>query len=1095
MSIRDFLLNKAIRDLSRLVRVQRIRHTKYGTQLVNMWVSPSQIKSTDKVVQNAHLVSQNNGAYVPAKGVWDSNYFSTIAQTDKKKAMEYAQSVGITWIRDKDEGKDWFRALQATKDFSKTYNQNIKTAQQATATNGLDQKIADEVNNEPSARGKVLLLTHYLGKDGLKAYAKQIGVSWKDVPNDDKLTWHHLRHALRRKFESGYQVVATVTPTQPTAQTAPTATPTPKATKAKATKAKTKAPKADKPKDVQPTSDTTAQDTPKVEPKKETEAPKLDESLIEIDPTKMTQREQNIANLLNKCTDAKTLEVFAKAGIVGEDDQATEFVKKQLYAGYYGDNIISDNFFERGKNYKTHDISLNAHLDSIGTKLKLSKNEVVREFLDVLDTGSSYSRYGNSTDFYKIIDPYINFDKSHPNSVRQGMHVMNNALLELNNASLKGSDKLSTILNRIETETPDLKDSAKYIASEYSKVKDVFGTSISALMDPSTVDSYLDEYDLPSMKLARRVFNEMERLKPLGDLEKFVDTFEAVRLKNTSDSAKVANYNTVLGSIRYDIPKDGLYLMYLAYKTKKDPMTLTRLPITEFNDLAKTYLSDNSGIRMSAVLAHAKATQEFKIHSEFTSPKAKEGIKHYLNVLGLEVYDQSTDKPVNIDELKTNDLFSVLKNAFNGTQYVNVTGPKLRVKQGLSKEMKTVQSNLVYSSRVLDALDRVQWSLRSKKRDLQSIFSFDRYSDDFYKKVSLISTKDRDSIIATAQKVSNEEIEKQINKNGLKDPKQIEKYKEYIASESETLISTLKGMGFLSSDNISSLAPETKKLFVNSMQILASYSVKLNTNKKYNTDDKRIKYVDEVIGNTEKIEEPLLKELREQALSKCNCTLATADQATYDSVDHKVKQDWDKGKLGESGRRLYGHISFVNHGVYQINNSVAEDRFNSAVQELNKKGDYNGTPNNQRSDKKYFDKTVRSLYHGTNFKGGCGILGVDGKFRDYREAQAIGQKTAGAMLGNGTYLADLAGKSAGYFGDWGKGYGKRGALLICDAVLGNHHEGEDRFQVNRDYNSDSVSLKEGSISNGRRLRADEWCVRNPSLVFPRMIIDAESKPR
>ena len=1061
MNFREYLLEKAIRDLSRLVRVQRIRHTKYGDKLAYMWVLPSQIKSTDKVVQNAHLVSQNNGTYTPAKGVWDSNYFSTLAQTDKKKAMDYAQSVGITWVRDKDEGKDWFRALQATKDFSKTYNQNIKTAQQATATKGLDQKIADEVNNEPSARGKVVLLTHYLGKDGLKAYAKQIGVSWKGVPNDDKLTWHHLRHALRRKFESGYQAVATnVQPTQPTAQTAqtaPTATPAPKAkaTKAKTAKAKTATPKADKPKDVQPTADTTAQDTAKEEPKKETEAPKVDESLLEIDPTKMTQREQNIANLLNKCTDAEALKIFAKAGIVGEDDQATAFVKKQLYEGYY---------MPQANTYAYAEATAKKFCSEIGSKLGLTQREALKPFTMAL-VGHGYSSHYDPN-----IAEIINTIENPEHVTSYNLGNMESILYSLNNTSRK--DGITLALNHITKEQPDLKDSADYMASELSKAKE--------LLTEPVFDTIVDRQGLGANKLytygshvslITEVQNTLERAKYLGvDADKLADALIA----NDFSRYGVLDGKNTLSEVISGVDIHTPMYVALSVKLNKTIEELLDLSDDQLRKLAEPYAKKSSLDSLIKVHGFSYG-KDYKIAKVKETPEFKEGIQHFLNATGFELMehndgDPSKSKKLNLKDLEVDEILQII----GGTNFKNPTTNterSLELRSDISTETKTLFSNLVLSARVRNALGRVRRELDDKSKG--DTFMYDPTSDNCMDRLPTISIKDRSSLIEKAQHAVE-------------------------SNSSRSLKDALNAMSPFRR-SIEDTEPEALKILRDSMQALASYSVKLNTNKKYNTEDKRTKFVDELIGyGTSKpaISSAELKELREQALSKCNCTLKTADQATYDTIDHRIKQDWDKGELGSNGRRLYGYISFVNHGVYHINNSVAEERFNNAVQSTDKKNGYDSTPNDPSRDKCYFDKTVHSLYHGTDFRGGCGILGVDGKFRDYREAQAIGQKTAGAMLGHGTYLADLAGKSAGYFGDWGKGYNKRGALLICDAVLGNQRQITYRNTLLRDQESDTIFCQKGTFVDGkRRLRANEWCVRNSSLIFPKMIIDAESKER
>lgn len=1073
MSIRDFLLNKAVRDLSRLVKVKRLRQTKNGVVPAYVWVRPSQILKTDVIVQNAHnAVSLGNGLYAPAKGVWDRRYFASLAKTDKKKAMEYAQSLGITWVRDSNAGKDWLRAFKAVKDYSKPHTQiQTPTAPQATiqptptpkatkpkaqtptatqqtiATVVLDKKQVDEINNEQNARRKVVILTHYLGQDGAKDYAKQIGLTWKDDPNDASLTWRRVRRALRHKFESGYQVVATVTPTQPTVDK-------PKATKAKATKAKTTAPKAkaDKPTAKQP-------------------EPKVDKSLLEIDPTKMTQREQNIASLLNKCTDAEALKIFAKAGIVGEDDQATEFVKKQLYEGYYKKyNKIPSSILDR-RDYDVQKVSLDLLLKRIGTKLELPKNEVLKPFLKVLSSG--YDNTYPSSEFASIMDAH--------RLLGNDAHRLD--AISRNLAKIYDYKGVSSALDHIVKEQPELKSSANYLASEYSAF---ISTCTNEEVLNSVIRCSFPWLQITSSKKHDPTTEYTESVEKLKNTLKAynidVDDFINDLFDKDIDFDETYKNGKTFREILADVPNGfRRQIALLSLKSGKPVEELAMLTDSDFKSVVdKTFASLSipkykyiSESLTSGTIKHL--SEQYQKYAFINSPKFNDAIEHYLKFTGFEIRDvNSGDSIQHLKDIPTEDLLNCLQGSailIDGAKY------KLTANTELSSNMKTLYTNLMYTSRVLTAFKST--NNYAYKLGVRMSTILNSVPDELFDHMPTMSVKDHESIMNKAK-------EECVNAHlDLDDPRNMDR--------------ALCGMGILTTEKVSDLESGVAKLFRDSVQMLASYSVGLNAKM---GSDKRIAYVDELLGYNQidttpkkQVSPKKLKDLREKALSKCNCTLKTADQATYDSVDRKVKQDWDKGKLGESGKRLYGHISFVNNGVYHINNSVAEERFNNAVQSLDQKNDYN-TPNNSSANKKYFDKSVHTLYHGTDFRGGCGIIGVDGRFRDMQEAQKIGQKTAGAMLGQGVYLADLAGKSAGYFGEWGGGYNKRGALLVCDAVLGNHHESNDYFDVDSDYTSNSVSVTAGtSLGGGRTLRADEWCVRDQSLVFPKMIIDAEAVRR
>lgn len=232
---------------------------------------------------------------------------------------------------------------------------------------------------------------------------------------------------------------------------------------------------------------------------------------------------------------------------------------------------------------------------------------------------------------------------------------------------------------------------------------------------------------------------------------------------------------------------------------------------------------------------------------------------------------------------------------------------------------------------------------------------------------------------------------------------------------------------------------------------------------------------------------PQLRAAREEVFSKVHCSIATSSEQETKKFSDKVRADWDKGQKGASGRPLYDMNDFKINAAYQVKNSLQEEKFieSKAKVEAKKNDPHNGTQ---------YDTDVVQMYHGTDFRGCCGILGVDGRFRapkNAADAEKNGLKYAGSMLGGGVYLADMAGKSAGYLGDWTDHRAtKHGTLLVCNAVLGDHARANDMEKVKYRYDVDTVSLNAGAkLGGGGRLRADEWCVRNPDFVSPQYILD------
>lgn len=287
-------------------------------------------------------------------------------------------------------------------------------------------------------------------------------------------------------------------------------------------------------------------------------------------------------------------------------------------------------------------------------------------------------------------------------------------------------------------------------------------------------------------------------------------------------------------------------------------------------------------------------------------------------------------------------------------------------------------------------------------------------------------------------------------------------------------------------------------IYTEQLQCMARYCPQM-TNTRTNTVDKLFKQVSEKLGNTPYnppvVDDPnaptavsdeksaRLKRLRTEALSAANCSLASTTDTENAAIETRVKHDWDKSsfhtqkKYHQGSNRIYSHIKAVFSGSYKINNSGNQERFEAIQQKTG--------------------ETAVSLFHGTNRSGACGITCVDNKF----SWTISGAKTAGRMLGDGVYLADLVGKSAGYFGNWGSGYNANGCLLICDVLLGKEYVStshSDAKSHNKVGSVDTVSMQAGTAMNGMgsgSLRADEWCVNKADRVSPRYIVDMRAERR
>ena len=290
-------------------------------------------------------------------------------------------------------------------------------------------------------------------------------------------------------------------------------------------------------------------------------------------------------------------------------------------------------------------------------------------------------------------------------------------------------------------------------------------------------------------------------------------------------------------------------------------------------------------------------------------------------------------------------------------------------------------------------------------------------------------------------------------------------------------------------------------IITSQLQNMALYCPQMR-NSRTNTDKKLFELVANKLGNkpyvppiekkadnslsvdnsssVDDIKNAKLKTLREEAFAVVNCSLATADDNKRTSVETEIKHNWDISNYHEdkkyhiSGKRIYTHIKAEFNGVYVINNSGNQERLDKIAEDTG-------------------EKPVK-LYHGTNRSGACGITGVDNKF----SWTVSGAKTAGRMLGDGVYLASLVGKSAGYLGTWGSGYGRDGCILICDVLKGKEYVSSDYWDAksnNKPSKVDTVAMMAGTNTGRATLRADEWCVNKADRVSPRIIVDMKAVNR
>ena len=147
VSIKEELLEKARRDTSKLVQVQRSVSRGGKTFIQNFWVKPSEVKSTDKVIAGQqNLLPAMGSVSKPAPGVLDKAYFDMLAASDKSKALDYLKSCGVTWNEHNHAGINWMRAMQSLKSSLGGQNKQKNSPKLSLSLNNLHLKLLKKRN-------------------------------------------------------------------------------------------------------------------------------------------------------------------------------------------------------------------------------------------------------------------------------------------------------------------------------------------------------------------------------------------------------------------------------------------------------------------------------------------------------------------------------------------------------------------------------------------------------------------------------------------------------------------------------------------------------------------------------------------------------------------------------------------------------------------------------------------------------------------------------------------------------------------------------------------------------------------------------------
>ena len=1085
-----FDLSKAVIDRSKLVakQVQVTRGGKTFTQTV--YVNPNQNTPTSNGVKS-----------------FDFNEFEKL-KADHNKAIQYLKDCGVTWQEHSHAGVNWMRASMAAKQAAGITNGKVGAPAGNTNAAGshnvkqLDYwKLAADGYDNLDAKKKVASIKKQTDKDEFVTLASKI-TSWNSHPNP-AINLMRASMALSAWCEThSMDDLSIALGSQATG----------------------------------------IQSAQVKQPDKPVDPPKPKEEL-EIQPTH-TERQKNMIKIINSISDEKELESYTSAGMVPEDATAKSFIVDRLlteYNTHIRPAISGTGGYRRGY---TSQRELRRQFTKMTTKLYRGVHEKI--------VTEAVSAITDTEMLYDFVDPRNGVQISKTTKRNYGKNtVMSNMIYELQRdfGGYAEYDDANAQHSQMQTSLQadwNIEESKK----KYDSEKDGFVMALKRVgeFDPSLksqTDEMLETYD-SMMQIASynpKLFNKLcdFHYGSFGeDLEKETVTYykkklliEELRKHGLSDEDIIM---TVQRNDYSSYDKAEAWPLY----RKKDSTVSSYYnsnaePILDDNgnevtiDLTKLYRPDTGEVLWNA------GDSVFGWSSGIRAHEIRRAVEEKTDL------DKPTDLMVALKSVTPDmyDRFSKLQRKLYGVQLQDSnsqttvdTEPHTwsyndmesfrAIKDGDNEELDAVLTNLSFiinSSRINYSIaDRMWQSMDSAANkhgdDYSGNFTYHGY--DF----GTQRTKGNNPQHITAAE-KRDILKKQLTDIPLFTKSELTILRDYVNNNGDPTMDS-SSYYYSASETLSrikSLSPEYQgwqgikgtpidDIFMRYIESSVQYCPQIyNTRVKDKKDMKKWLYKQtgftpyqppQAVANQPTVSGTKLYELRKQLFDKAHCSIRTANPQEYADITHKVKMDFDyvdpkTGKRVPKADRAYDNRTLALHGnVYIINNSEAQDNFQKEAARLN--------------------ETPIQMYHGTSYGGGCGIVGVDGKFR-ISGKETSGLQTSGSMLGQGIYMAKLVGKTLPYLGNskysyssynianqsgTTQGYRADGCLLVCDAVLGKHYHSDistsDAARHN-DGTYDSVSVGAGAQMGGGTLKEYECIVRRNNQVAPKYIVDCGGRVR
>lgn len=1067
---KEELLEKARRDLSKLIKVTR-QVSKNGKMFdQTYYVRPDAIKDTDKVLGATPDLTEEQ-----------VKKFAELEKTDRKKALEYLKTTGLVWNECDHDGKNWMRAKRALMTAARV-DRYYNPLPEDTSPKAQARK-----QRNVSNKRKVVETYGKYSMENYQKLAEKNGVLWKKDDNP-AINFMRLNASLKAFFENGGVLDTQGINDKETEENLK------KEAEEKAKKeAEEKAKKAKEKKE---------------KAKKDKDSTKLDVDKItkSIKDPREKERKKNIAELINKIDDKDDLLSFTKVGMVPEDNTSKNFILNKLVPKY------EDFTATRNTSGREETIISMAKSD---LKLPFCNNLGVMIFQK-----PNLANLGRPQNGAPLMDEsWISGTWGHKDLTFTASYPGNGIYTALNNSfSDYGTDDYKLYktnygytgydheeykkrydlekegfvrsMRHIQKEQPNLSDECEKMIKEYDSImKEVDGDPVllKELLHSNKYDTDMDYFSaipldkyngvngrslIGSPKAAQKIVDDFTKFKE--EMDKYmIDHVDFSKSAEESDEEFFSPVGNHYSDMQVHIGEviDKLVIQATNYSIKGLETFYRNMYLKEHGAEPKDpYVID--------YFNHAKVLSNISFD---TMKKVKQ---KWNSLLGVEVTD-GFGVPIDTSKTKEDDLFVPI--SLHGSTFY---ADKIRPKKSASNARLDVVVNLNLMKDEVKMLNRVSadsavyqkpQKANNQGKNLENVWSF--YNAQASGSASMQDRRSRTGDIIGSKDISLKEqkdlITQQLKNattyssdiisNATKRVKELDENKNGLYTlggyqKDPALVNIVRNK--LKDDD------PLKIMMANNIRAVARYSEKIKK-------DKIGDVVAKMIGVSADTKDMDIKKLRQDLYKATNCTVATESKEESAKLKDKFMDNWDyKDGVEEktpdgfthknriySGKHSYGGYdrrALFNSRFFKIKNSNFTSKYEDKKQELE---------STYGKDSK--EATPLHAYHGTSYAATAGVLGKTGGWFMGKQFTK-----AGKALGTGAYFGTKAGKSLPYCGD--------------SAYAGVQRNGADGDAANGCYIVADILRGQDYVDSRTdkgRFRDFEIAIKDNALISPQYFVD------